>query len=392
MKRISPVLYLGALILSLVFAFLTWTQGPKKMGGEVTALECGKGDLQELTLREKNRRVTFARKENAWSGRTSWWVEASRVPFSPAEKRDNEEKEVEETLATDVESVSPAPEEPSESRAVSPAAQAGGTSGEKNASGEEGWVVVEAFKGNKKLEEAMADFCPWKALRDLGTQGEEKREEFGLKDTEDFITLGLTAGQRRFLIGETTFGPKDRYVEDEKTGEIFLIKGQNIKDLLYPKSRYMERNLHAFKQIEVARLWIRSGGREKELIHKVSENGDDQGWADSGTPDETKEIYKNWIRKLLQLRPSEYVVPGKGEAVEAARFGCAAPQGSETLASFTFLGEKEEIGFLTIYRKEDDKGKTDFYACTENTGALVKISKTQSENLMEDMEDILGES
>lgn len=389
MKRISPILYLCVLMLTLVLAYFSWTQGPKKPGGEVKVLECGEGDIETLTIREKNRTVTFTRKKSAWSGEASWWVEASRLPFSPGNKR---KKSAEEALVVDVESVSPAPEETAESETAVTVAEAAEVPAREDASSEQvKWTVIEVFKGNKKLQEALDKFCPWKALRALGRPGEEKREEFGLKDTEDHITLVFSDGPHRFLIGKTTFGPKDRYVGDEKTGEIFLVAGKSFKDLLYPKSRFMERNLHDFKQEDVERLRIRAEGREEELIHKVSEQGEDEGWADSSHPTEIKEMYKNWVRKLLQLRPIEYVIPGQA-ATETGSYGCETPESSEIVASFTFLGEKEEIGFLTIYKKEGDPGKTDYYACTENTGAVVKISKTQSESLMGDMDDILSGS
>ena len=86
---------------------------------------------------------------------------------------------------------------------------------------------------------------------------------------------------------------------DDETGEVFLVAGQGLQDLLRPKSRFMERSLHAFKTKEIARVRLRAGQREKELVQRVSEEGKELGWADSRSPEEAKDLYRNWIRKLF---------------------------------------------------------------------------------------------
>ena len=93
---------------------------------------------------------------------------------------------------------------------------------------------------------------------------------------------------------------------------------------------------------------------------------------------------------VFNLRPIDYVTPAEGDVTASS--GCAVPAGAETVASLTFYSDKTEIGFLTLYKKTDDKGNADFYACTENTTTLVKISKTQTEGVLKDMEDVLSES
>lgn len=367
MKRIVPILYLCALLLGLVLAYFTWTEEPEKPGGEVTILECAKDALKKLVIKEENRTVAFTQKKSGWSGETSWWVESTRIPFSPAKAEGEEDK----------------------------AAAAEGKKGkeEEKKPAEEGkQIVVEVFKGNTKLKETLENFCPWTGLRALGKVGEAKRKEFGLEDAKDSLSLDLSSGTRRFLLGGATFGTKDRYVEDEKNNRIFLVKGQSIKDLLYPKSRFMERSMRSFKRDDVLRLKLRAGAKEKELVRVVSGEGKEVGWADSRTPKAPKDLYKNWVRKLFNLRPIDYVIPKEEEAVSSGPFGCATPQGCETVASLTFYGEREEIGFLTVYKKQDEEGKPEFFACTENTEALVKVSKTQTENLLKDMEDVLSES
>jgi hypothetical protein len=374
MKRIPPIAYLAVLLISLVLAYLTWTEGPQKPGGKSTVLECGKGELQKIALREKERKVVYTQRKSSWSGETVWWVEASRLPFTPPEKVTSGDAA---ELNVDVASMGPAE--------AAPAVPAGGAG---DGSAMEEWTVSESFPGNDKLMQTMEEFCPWQGLRSLGTPGEEKRKEFGLTDTVDSLALELRGKPRTFLIGKSSFGPGDRYIQDEKTGEIFLVTGQSIKNLLYPKSRFMERSLHAFKEDQVVRLRLGEGGRESELVHRVSQDGTDEGWAEDGLDAKPRELYANWVRKVFALRPMDYLVPENGPA-EPDAYGCGAPPGASTAASITFLGAKKELGFLTVYKKTGDNGKTEYFACTEKTDAVVLVSKIQAENLLKDMADLL---
>ena len=376
MKRIPLYGYLGVLLASLALAYFTWTKGPEAADGDVTILACGKGDIRQITLREKERKVVFDPRRSAWSGETIWWVEAYRLPFKPADRPGAEpsvasERDLEEDVAYTDPAVDVLPEA-------------------ADSTEPEAWIVSESFLGNERLGEALEGFCPWKGLRSLGKPGGDKREEFGLTDSLDSLVLDVRGRPRSFRIGKSTFGPGDRYVEDEHTGEMFLVKGQSIKDLLYPKSRYMERTLHAFEEDRVARIRLREGNRELELVRSHSPEGRDLGWAEAGRPEEPDALYGNWVRKLMTLRPMDYVVPEEG-LPEAGPYGCTTPPGARIAVSVIYFGDKREIGFLTVYKKIDEEDKGEYLACTERTNALVMVSKIQAENLISDLPDILPE-
>jgi hypothetical protein len=308
-------------------------------------LRCKKGEIRKLTYETKDRRVRFSKKKNPYSGESSWWVEIAQIPAA------SEEADLQE--------------EPSS--VVDP--------------------VIEVFKANNRLEEVLGGFCPWKALRSLGERGEEKREEFGLAEPAESLSLELASGARTFQIGGATFGPRDRYVADEETGEVFLVAGQGLRDLLRPKSRFTERSLHTFQAKEVARVKLLAGPREKELVRPVSYEGREQGWADSRSPEETKDLYRNWIRKLFALRPTDYVRPHYAEE----DVGCVAPPASAQELRLTFYSRKKEIGFLTVYKGTDEKGDATYYACSEHSEIVVKVPKTQVETLLTDLEDVLSD-
>ena len=51
----------------------------------------------------------------------------------------------------------------------------------------------------------------------------------------------------------------------------------------------------------------------KELVQQISEDAKEQGWADSRSPKEPKVLFRNWIRRLSTLRPTDYVgMPADG--------------------------------------------------------------------------------
>lgn len=375
MKRTSLALYLGLLLVSLALAYLTWVREPKKPGGTVSVLGCKKGEIRELTYVAKDRTVRFVTQKNRYSGESSWWVETLRVPETPA---------VGPAGAVEESGPDEGPADSSaESQGVTPPEEAD----LKEQTAREIAPVREVFKANDRLQVELDKFCSWQALRSLGRPAEQKQEEFGLTRPAESLKVELASGVRTFRLGDATFGPKDRYVADEETGEVFLVSGQTIRDLLNPKSRFMERSLHTFSDKEIARVKLRSAQREKELVQSPSEEGKEQGWADSRSPQETKDLYRNWIRRLFTLRPTDYIPPPDGE--EAA--GCMAPPDTSQALALTFYSPDKEIGFLTLYKGADDKGGETYYACSEQSEIPVKVPKTQAESLLKDADDVLAE-
>ncbi len=336
MKRVSLLLYFIILLASLALAYFTWEQKPKKPGEKVPLLTCSKGDIVRITYTAEDQTVTVSKKKSPYSGASAWWVEVVRSGKDPAA---------------------------------------------------EGSSTSEIFKANDRLQATIDKFCPWKALRSLGKLEEGKREEFGLTESAETLLIERSAGPRTFRLGDATFGPKDRYAADDLTGEVYLVAGQGLRDLKRSKTRFMERSLHAFKTKDVARIRLRAGDKEKELVRHASEDGKEQGWADSGSPEDAKVLYRNWVRRLSTLRPTDFMdSPADGE-------GCVAPPGSSQELSLTFFGPTKEIGFLTLYRGEgkDEKEEATYYACSEHTEIVVKVPKTQAETILKDLEDLLAE-
>lgn len=324
MKRSTLFAYLILLFVSFVLAYVVWTREPgRASAGEVSVFPCRGETPREVEFKAGDRTVRCVQKKSAYSGKSFWWIDAAG----------------------------------------------------------------EGFKASGKFAEALGRFCPWKALRDLGDLGDEKKQEFGLAGSQDRLVLGFRAGQESFRIGTAAQGSQDRYVEDERSGRVYLVRGQDLRDLEHPKSRFMERNLHSFDKDHVARVRLQSGERGAELV-PVHEAGKVKGWADAGSPTEPKDPLRNWMQKYFTLRFTDYVKPEE----EAESMACSAPVGTEEVFSLTFYDEKKEIGFFRLYRKPGagEKEQEKALACADNTDCVVEIPWIQAESLIQELNTVLS--
>ncbi len=324
MKRSVLLAYLILLLVSFCLAYLVWTREPGRTpGGEVAVFPCRGEGPAEVEFKAGDRTVRCVRKSSAYSGKSFWWIDAAG----------------------------------------------------------------EGFKASGKFAEALGRFCPWMALRDLGDPGAEKKQEFGLAGGQDRLVLKFGSSQKSFRVGTTAYGSQDRYVEDEESGRVYLVRGQDLRDLEHPKSRFMERNFHGFERERIARVRVQAGERSAEIV-PVLEAGKIKGWADAGSPAEPKDGLRNWMQRYFTLRFSDYVKPeGDAETME-----CSPPPGAEEVFSLTFFDEDGEIGFFRFYREPgaEEKTKERAFACADNTDCVVDLPWTQAEGLVKDLESVLS--
>jgi len=416
MKRSTILAYTAVLLVSLVVAYSTWTSEKKeKPGGKketATILECQPRDLTSVKLAAKNRAVEFTKNKSAVSGEPYWWVRITTstvVPQAAKPKADGATPEAQEQEGAKKppEAAQPAGEKAQKKQAGesgSADSQREGQDKGKEKEGGKGKEMgkemekddkglakespprIEEFKANKTLAEEMEKLCPFRALRTLGAVGEEKLKEFGLADSEERLALGFEGRTKEFVFGTTSYGHRDRYVLDAATRQVYLVSGQLIQDLTYPKSRFMERALHQFEKDAVRRLQISTPEAQKDLVHVVQQ-GDQKKefWASAKSPDTANEQYSNWVSKLWQLSPIDYL-----PVADAADKACQFPEGSAYVGSMLFFSETKQLGFLKLSKGKDEKGEPEYYGCTETTEAVVKLSKSQVENVLKDLDDIFS--
>lgn len=220
----------------------------------------------------------------------------------------------------------------------------------------------------EKLAEALA---PLKALRALGKIGDDRAAEFGLREPEATITVRIGGAEHKLLVGGNTPGGGDRYVRLASSGEVYVLKGEPVRNLESPDSMLLERELHEWKDTEVQRARVTAGDKARELTRGGPEGK--RFWADAGSPESNDETLGNWMSKLDRLRPTEFLVE--------------PPAGAQPVLRIEYAGKKP-LGFTEVV-KVPGAEKATYYLRTERTRLLGKVLPTVAEQLEQDLGTIV---
>jgi hypothetical protein len=250
--------------------------------------------------------------------------------------------------------------------------------------------VVE-FKGNKSVEELMKGLANLAAVRALGKVDADKLKAFGLVDTKKSLTLVAGSSPRVFLIGGNTYGNMDMYLQSKEDGRVYVVRPRLLQDFQYAEFRLMDRGLHSFENNEIERATISTPDAKKRVL--VQQNRRDPAgsfWADEATPQQRKDLFRNWMTKVLGLRVLEYANLEK------------KPEGLKPILLVEYGAAGKPLGYLRLFRREgaplpkpgaapstDEAG--DYYAMTENSRALVKLGKPMGDEIARDIVNVLRE-
>lgn len=246
---------------------------------------------------------------------------------------------------------------------------------------------VQQFKGNKSVEDLIKGLSSLAAIRSLGNIDGEKLKSFGLADSKKTLTLTAGSVQRVFVIGGTTFGNMDTFIQDKGDGRVYVVRPRLLQDFLYAEFRLMDRELRSYEPADVERVVVSGEGKKKTLIHRNQRSVTDSYWADEATPDKRKEFYVNWMARMLGLRTAEYET-GK------------APSDMKEVLSVDFLGTGKKLGYLKVFKHQGlipkvagstDEGAGDYYALSEHTRGYVKLSRAPAEEVVRDIAGLMKE-
>jgi len=344
-KSSGSIGYLLVLALCLILAYFTWTGGKERPGEEVTILDYGMRNLERMIVETPSRTVEIAPRRSSFSGDRYYWVTVADAGGEGDVGGGEEEG------------------------GGRPAAESG---------------AKKEFKGNDTFDKQMKDMRPLRGLRSFGRLEEEKLEEFGIVGAAERLTLVLKGDPRTFMLGGKSFGDRNRYVQDTGTGDVFMMKEQIIRSLTFPEGRFMEKNLHAFKEGEVERIMISSDAGERELHHISMAAGRHSGWADPGDPEKEKHLYSNWVKKLFRLRLERYLP--RGEDGESPPL----PSAALTLCELRYYRRAKELGFLTLYKAGDGEEEPTYLARSESTEGMVELAGPPAGEFLEDMADVIA--
>jgi hypothetical protein len=223
----------------------------------------------------------------------------------------------------------------------------------------------------EKLVDILA---PLKAIRAVGQVPADREPEFGLNEPEGTLIVKLGTAERKLVIGGATPGGSDRYVRDPASGEVYVVKGQVFRDVDTADSALMERDLHEWKDVEIAGAKIIAGDRSRTVVRGGPESK--RFWADEAAKETADETIGNWMSKVDRLRPTEYLQ--------------APPEPRETVVRIEYAGAGGALGYLEVIRgPTGDSGKPQYFVLTERTRLHGKVTGSVGEQVEQDVATIV---
>jgi hypothetical protein len=251
----SHFLYGAILSVSLLGAFLTWTEEPDPISGdEIELLSGKKDDLQEIEWNSPKNFVRISKKEK--SNNESLWV------FYKEEEKD----------------------------------------------------IKKNFKASAAGSSLFSNYSPLTAIRKLESPSAEKLVEIGLQDPQTTVTVKRNDRTRILEIGNEAYGTKDLYVRDTNSGQVYLVDDEKFRTLKYAKTRLPNRSIWSFDtmyEIQKATL-LTDTNAQIQFEHENNQDKQNARWNRSGTnteekEDSTTEQITTWMSKITGLRGGEYI-------------------------------------------------------------------------------------
>ena len=241
------------------------------------------------------------------------------------------------------------------------------------------------FVSVKAGETLVKALTPLKALRAVGKVDGSRNEEFGLDKPEGTLKVTIDGKEHVLVIGGTTPGGSERYAKYQANGEVFAISGEIAQSLMFGDSRLPERELHGFKNDEIARVRVSKGGKERELLRLKEKN---EGWADVANPAKQDETAGNWMSKLGRLRGSDFIEKPS-----------APLKPEDAIVRVEYFDGSKSVGFVELYKlpaevKPDaapsaNAPKNDYLVRTEWGRWYVKVPASNAEQVENDLGSVL---
>lgn len=259
----------GALLVSLIVSYTTWTAEPGTASASNTQVPIYKSstrDLQSILWSAKDLKVDVEQREDA-QGAYRWitvteTTHPDEEPADPFAHAHPDDPKVDETTEAEAEGTPDAHEH--EEPAAPPE------------------TVVTSFLGNDAALTLWETFGPLHALRKLSDDGDPS--VFGFEEDPSLLTIQRTAGEVSLTVGAETYGSKDRFVERE--GDVFLVDDAHFRSLQHPKTHLVERRLFPMTETELTQVLVHREGSEATYVQRNKDDRAQAFWAHESSPDE----------------------------------------------------------------------------------------------------------
>jgi hypothetical protein len=312
--------HLALLLIAAAAALVVWTRDKKPTAplGDVTVWSNRSADVQRISYESKGKKVSLEARKDAL-GR--WFVGRAETP-------------------------PPAPGGPRVTTFVS-------------------------VGSGEKITDALG---PLRALREVGKVGPDRAGEFGLAEPEGALTATINGKDRMLTVGARTAGGGDRYVRDETTGTVYVVRGEVTRDLESGEGALSERETHGFKDADVLSVKISASGKTREILRRGPDTK--RIWADPADPDKNDETAANFIAKVDRLKPTEYLTD-------------QPPAPPDVVVRIDYEARGAKGAFVEIARMKGTGDKPDYLIRTERTRLWAKVLATVGEQVDQDLASVI---
>lgn len=230
---------------------------------------------------------------------------------------------------------------------------------------------VTRFKTGSAADKVVEAFAPMFALRELAaTTDEATLTSFGLKEPDTTVAVTHRGKTVTFDLGGETYGTKDRYARNQADGKLYVIDDEPFKTLKFAATRLPERQLLAGKVEAISGARLGVGGATASWSQK---NRDDRAaafWEREGAGKD--ETFGNWMGKALKLKSTAYAQEGE------------APTDLVPAFDLTIRADGQKPETVRLQSSGED-----WYAQSESTRGLVKLSRSAAKDVAEDAKDVV---
>ena len=359
------MIYGGLLAVTLGASYYRWTHEPdKNLEGKVVVLQGEPDTLDRITWKGKDDEAVIEKKKDD-KGDYFW------VTYTKWEKKKPEHPDAKDAKADSAGSGSGSGTD------VAAAGSGSGSGAEATPAAEEKEAVVSNFKSGKAATELVAGLSPLFAVRKLEDVTPDKLKTIELETPVEHVILDRNGKTTDIELGGESYGTKDRYARVAGTSDIYLIDDEVIRSLKFARTRLPDRDLFPFETPKIETAVVGDGTSSITLTQKNRDDKDKATWVPADAPDDTSAQYKTWMDKFLKAKASSYVNDAD------------VPKDLDLRFQVTLTGEGSPPETVEIYQAGD---AGDWYAKSGYTRGYVKMLKSTTSGLAEDVGSLIGEA
>ncbi len=168
---------------------------------------------------------------------------------------------------------------------------------------------AEVYLGNKKFNELLKSFTPFIASRVLTDLPKDQKNDFGLKESEDLLTLTDKSGAVYSLVlGKKGYGGDSRFAE-EKDGQkrVMIVDGRGFDSLGRSNVAHFDRDVTSFDPQDATSAELVKAGKTLTVLQKA--RGSEGALVWTLEDEKPNASLQTWMERVQKLRIINYSEP-----------------------------------------------------------------------------------